>query len=299
MKNKLEVYENIKASKDLKKAIKKCRDDYYQKTKGYIPNRSASIALMDLFEDFLIQLVNTEKNEFTMSNKVLSEITGIPTNKLADKMKRYFRESGLGDFVSTGAKRHNIFKVIDKDGKEISCTIRKESHFTFYISTEMLNAMEEYNIATSVLDYNKLRKDAENSKKLLETIANIKTTTVCIHQYINESVTIETLINVERDLINKQGTYEKQSEVVVKDIEGNEKTTVIETVSESFIPKERPKKDLTPEYIEELYNMYLNGEVTKEEMTKEEKLAISKEHPGCFAPGFGRSSRFAGFRRAR
>ena len=296
MKNKLQVYENIKASKDLKKAIKKCRDAYYQRTKGSIPNRSASQTISDLFEDFLIQLVKTEKNEFTMSNKVLSELTGIETKKLADRMKRYFKESGLGDFASTGSNRHNIFKTIDKDGNEQSCVIKKESHFTFYISVEMLNAMEEYNIATDVLDYDKLRKDAENSAKLLEQIRNTKTTSVFIQQYISESITIETLINVERDLLNKQGTYEKKSELIVEDKQGKVNKTVIEDTANEFTPKVkkelpfgRTRVTVPEERAEELYKMYSDGELAKEELTREEKLAIAKLYPGCFDPHFSRS----------
>ena len=182
-----------------------------------------------------------------MPNNILSEITGIDKSKLSDRMNRYFRNYGLGDFVSTGKNKRHIITELDSKGNKINTEIKSESHFTFYISKEMLSLMENLKIAIDILDYDKLKKDADITANLLKEISNKKSTTVHINQYINESITIETMINIEKDLLKQKGVYKKESNVILEDKDGNLTKTEIENKTNEFVPKENISKRINLE----------------------------------------------------
>lgn len=248
MKTKIEFLQQTKNTDIVFKLIKDCRAQHLSSQgKEQRSNFKAGESATSLFNHLAVELAETNTNQFTMPNTVLAEVIGCTTTNLASRMKTFFRQYGMGDFVSTGKSRYNIFKVVDANNNVLESTIKAEAHYTFYFSTEALNLMEAAGILTDVLDYDTLRAQVPASQKLLTEIANKKTTNVHITQYVNEYVSIETRIEVEKDFLNKQGSFEKHSEVLVKDTSGVVSSTEIESVSDTFIPKVEEQQEETVE----------------------------------------------------
>lgn len=248
MKTKIEFLQQTKNTDIIFKLIKDCRAQHLaSQGKEQRSNFKAGESATSLFNHLAAELAETNTNQFTMPNTVLSEVIGCTTTNLASRMKTFFRQYGMGDFVSTGKSRYNIFKVVDANNNVIESRIKSEAHYTFYFSTEALNLMEAAGILTDVLDYDALRAQVPASQNLLTQIANKKTTSVHITQYVNEYVSIETRIEVEKDFLNKQGSFEKHSEVLVKDTNGVVNSTEIESVSDTFVPKVEEQEETVEE----------------------------------------------------
>ena len=244
MKSKIEFLKQVKNTDVVFKVIKACRGKHLE-SQGKVQreNFKAGESAASLFNHLVAELAETNTNQFTMPNTILAQVIGCTTSKLSSRMKTFFREYGMGDFVSTGKLRYNIFKVVDANGNELETKIKSEAHYTFYFSTEALNLMEAEGILTDVLDYNKLRAEVATSQNLLNQIANKKSTTVQITQYVNEYVSIETRIEVEKDFLNKQGSFEKHSTVVVTSDNGTVDSKEFESTSNTFVPKAEVKEE--------------------------------------------------------
>ena len=277
--------------------IIECRSRYL-KSQGLEQrsNFSGSDNASNIIALLLSQLVITEKNEFTFPINELNEFLNLQSKHTSTRMTRYFKEYGIGDFVSTGKNRYKIFKLVDSEGNELDTEIKREAHYTFYFSKIFIEILREKNIGIDFLDYDKLIKEADNSAKLLEQIANTKTTSVHIQQYIAEHLTKDTYIEIEKDFLNKTGTYDKKVNVTVTDEQGSAKQTCIEESSNEFTPKEIREKIHeifnSREFIsndpEEIYEALINCVITKEDLTMEQKKAVAKVHPGCLSRNYNR-----------
>lgn len=280
-------YDIIRAVDDndvLKSLVIECRKLYLesQGRKQHV-NFGGSTNANTIITLLLKQLVITEKNEFTCPIDTLAEILKTDNKHVSDRMTRYFKSYGIGDFASTGKKRYDIFKLVDSKGNELDSDIKTEAHYTFYFSEIFIELMKKRGIGNSFLDYDRLIEEAGNSAALVEKIKNTKTTSVHIHQYISKNLSVDTYIEIEKDFLNETGTYSRMVNNNVTEYDGSVTRLCIEDISNDFKPK-KPKEKVNEEEIKEEVNDLLDDffedkttEKKYEEGLKEEVHMVESE----------------------
>ena len=222
--------ENFKIFKKINETMIRDIITVRRKSTGHSSNNISAKASLVL-NALLDTVIETGINEVTISTSSLAKLfNSNDTSNVARDMKTYFKGYGLGDFAST--RKYKIFKVIEGT-TSISTNIKSESTYTFYINKETLSLLKDYNICEDT-DFNKLINDIPRSIQVLEQVKNKKSTEVTIRNYIDENYYTDTKIEVEKDLLNKQGTYKKSISTEKNGITLD--TTIVK--EDEFIPKE-------------------------------------------------------------
>ena len=224
----------------MEELIIEIRKQYKKETGGkHASNFTPGVAATKMLSYLLLELANSGINEFTMTNKVLSALTGCDTSDLSRRMNRFFKDYGIGDFISTGRSNYFVFKLVDQSGNIINESICPKANYTFYFSKEFIDLLEEKEILVNNLDYDKLRNQIPHSQQLLNSISRKSDTEIVIHQYINEYMTVEDRINIQRDLNENIGSYSKTKTISVTDISGKNNSVILEDKKNTFTPKNK------------------------------------------------------------
>ena len=286
LKTLTEVIKFIDDLESFKELVVECRKLHLE-SQGKVQhaNFGGSNNASKIISLLLKQLVLSRKNEFTYPIDTLATVLKTDNRHVSDRMLRYFREYGIGDYASTGKKKYNIYKLVDSTGKELDVQIRPEAHYTFYFSKTFIEVLRKKCIGSDFLDYNALLKDIDESALLLEKINNTKTTSVHIHQYLTKSLSVDTYIEIEKDFLNETGTYSRLTNNIMTDDDGSITKLCVEDVSNNFKPK--VKVDVNEEEIKEEVSDLL-GDFFDKEKDGSRKLKQGK--------GTKRSNKNSGFK---